>query len=201
MPQPLVPYVSSWSTEDFIPSVIVERPGVGIAYADETVFDRDSHGVLWYRTPHSPHQGRPRYSNTHPQRQRRAMQRLLCQVCANPADHTTDGVLWLLQDHRTDWPGWPNNMTVTEPPICATCVPIATRHCPALRRSAITIRARTHPIHGVNAQLYKASPRGPVPTTKDIVAYTDPTIRWARATDLVRLLRHCTILDPSTLTR
>ncbi|WP_460404121.1 hypothetical protein [Actinophytocola sediminis] len=179
----------------------MEVRGIGIAYTDETLMDRDTRGVLWYRAPNRPGRGRPRFGVVHPLRQRRAMLRLLCQVCARPADRNEDGVLWLLKDHRTDWSGWPNNMTVTEPPVCAPCVGVASKLCPALRRGAVTIRARTYPIHGVNAQLYKTSPTGPAHARQDIVGYDDPTIRWARATDLVRRLDDCTILDPDTFTR
>jgi hypothetical protein len=201
MPKPVVPYISSWSTEELAPCDVVEVRGIGIAYADETLLDRDTCGVLWFRALNRPGRGRPRYDTVHPLRQRRAMRRLLCQVCASPADRNEDGVLWLLKDHRTDWSGWPDNMTVTEPPICAACVPISSQLCPALRRGSVTVRARTYPVHGVNAQLYKSSHRGPVLTGQDIVGYTDPTIRWARATELVRRLHDCTILDPDTLNR
>jgi hypothetical protein len=142
------PYITSWSTEQDPPHTLVEHRGLGIAYLDETVIDRDDKGVLWYRTPSRPRQGRPEFGRVHPLRQRRAMRRLLCQVCGGPADHTSDGVLWLLKDHREDWPGWPENMAVTEPPVCAPCVRVASRLCPALRKGAVTVRVRHCPEFG-----------------------------------------------------
>jgi hypothetical protein len=136
----VVPYVTTWSTEKGPASVLVERPGGGIGYRDETLADRDRHGVLWWRTPCRPGDGRPEFGKVHPLRQRRAMLRLLCQVCAGPADQSADGVLWLLKDHRGDWPSWPHGMGVTEPPICAPCVTTSSRLCPALRRGAVAVR-------------------------------------------------------------
>jgi hypothetical protein len=82
----VAPYITAWSEEPAPPVVLVERPGVGIAYRDEVMADRDSRGVLWCRTPFRPGQGRPEFGRVHPARQRRTMQRLLCQVCAGPAD-------------------------------------------------------------------------------------------------------------------
>src|SRR3989442_68826 len=102
-----VPYVATWSEERDLPFEVVNRDGRGIAYADEISADRDIHGVLWHRTYSRPRRGRPEFGNVHSLRQRRAMRRLLCQVCGGPADRTQDGVLWLLPDHREDWPGWP----------------------------------------------------------------------------------------------
>ncbi|HEX5404314.1 MAG TPA: hypothetical protein VFX16_18650 [Pseudonocardiaceae bacterium] len=98
----VVPYVGSWSGEELRPSVVVNRPGGGIGYADETLLDRDEWGVLWTRTAGRIGKGRPLFTKPHPVRQRRAMLRLLCQVCAQPADRSTDGLLWLLPGDRVD---------------------------------------------------------------------------------------------------
>jgi hypothetical protein len=43
---PHTPYVTTWSEERDPPCKIIESPGRGIAYLDETLADRDSHGVL-----------------------------------------------------------------------------------------------------------------------------------------------------------
>lgn len=195
----IAPYITRWSAEELPPSRLVEHPGRGIAYVDEVVTDRDDKGVLWYRAGFRPRQGRPEFSAVHPLRQRRAMRRLLCQVCAQPADQTEDGVLWLLQDHRTDWPGWPENMAVTEPPVCVPCVTTATRLCPALRQGAALIRVRHCPVIGVHAILYRHSPRGPVPIGGELVRYDDPVLRWACATNLIRELHDCTVIDRDDL--
>jgi hypothetical protein len=189
--QLIAPYVTAWSAEQDPPHELIALPGVGIAYADETMADRDRNGVLWNRTPSRPGQGCPDFGRVHPHRQRRAMLRLLCQVCAGPADHTDKGVLWLLKDHRADWPDWPNRMGVTEPPICLPCVRTSIYRCPALRKGAVTVRARHYPIAGVHGALHT----GPRLATTDVVTVplVDPTIRWVRAVSLVRELNECTV--------
>jgi len=193
----IAPYVTAWSAEKDPPYVVIERPGGGIAYLDETFADRDRNGVLWFRTPFRPGQGRPEFGRVHPMRQRRTMLRLLCQVCAGPADRTDDGVLWLLQDHRDDWPSWPNGMGVTEPPICLPCVRMSVRMCPTLRRGAAAVRAQTFPVAGVRGTLYRGSQ--PVAVGAASVPLDDPAIGWVRAVNLIRELSDCTILPLAEL--
>ena len=191
---PHTPYITSWSEEQDPPYRLLERRGQGIAYLDETLHDRDNKGVLWYRTSFRPGQGQPVFGKVHPIRQRRAMRRLLCQVCAGPADHNSDGILWLLKDHREDWPGWPENMAVTEPPVCVPCVRVASRLCPALRKGAVTIRIRHAPISGVRGTLYRRTGLVPVAMNEATIPYDDPAVRWVRAASLVRELHDSTIV-------
>jgi hypothetical protein len=195
-PRVIAPYVTAWSTEREPPCQVVERRGFGIGYADETVLDRDSRGVLWRRMPSRHRQGRPEFGKVHPFRQRRAMRRLLCQVCAGPADQTDDGVLWLLPDLRGDWSAWPDGMAAVEPPVCVRCVQTSVRLCPALRNGAALIRVRDCPVVGVRGALYRSGAVSPVATAETIVSFRNPAIRWVRAANLVRELRGCTILPP-----
>jgi hypothetical protein len=173
----LVPYITAWSAEQELPYEVVERHGFGIAYADEGLMDRDDHGVLWRRMPARPGQGRPLFGEVHPLRQRRAMRRLLCQVCGGPADRTGDGMLWLLRDYRDDWPDWPEGMGVAEPPVCLPCAHTSTRLCPALRKGAAAIRARHAPLAGVRGALYKSGRLSPVAVGEAVVAFEDPAAR------------------------
>ena len=189
----VAPYVTAWSAEQAPSSVLVAHAG-GIGYADEIRFDRDEYGVLWRRMSLRHGVGRPLFAEMHPLRQRRAMRRLLCQVCAGPADHTSDGVLWLLQDHREDWPDWPNRMGVTEPPVCLSCVHTSVRLCPALRQGAVTVRARRFPVSGVQGGLYTGD-RSPVLVGNVVVSFDNPAIRWVRAASLARELGDCTIVE------
>lgn len=192
---PYTPYVSAWSEEKDPPSMVIERRGQGIAYLDETVIDRDSRGALWLRSSSRPGHGQPQFAKVHPLRQRRAMRQLLCNVCARPADRTDEGVLWLLKDHRDDWPGWPENMAVNEPPVCVPCARLASRLCPALRGGAVAIRARRAPIAGVHGTVYRSSGGlMPVAMEEKCITYDDPAIRWVRAVKLVRELHDCTIV-------
>ncbi len=199
--RPYTPYIASWSGERDVPAAVVERPGLGIAYVDETVFDRDRHGVLWIRALSRPGIGEPLFAKVHPMRQRQAMRRLLCNVCAKPADRNDDGVLWLLKDHRTDWPGWPENMGVTEPPVCLPCVRLSVRLCPALRPGAVGVRARQTPILGAYGTLYRSGGLLPIPMEDTTVAFDDSRIRWLKASKLVRELHDCTLVEVAELCR
>lgn len=130
----------------------------------------------------------------HSLRQRRAMRRLLCQVCAGPADRTDDGVLFLLKDHRQDWPGWPNRMGVTEPPVCLPCVRLSVQVCPALRKGAVMVRASRYEVAGVHGGLYTGG-RTPRPAGDATVSFDNPAVRWVRAVSLVRELWDCTLVE------
>jgi hypothetical protein len=190
----LVPYITAWSTEHPLPVTMVYRR-TGLGYADEVLGDRDEHGVLWTRIPSRPGNGRPRFGAIHSLRQRRAQRRLLCQVCGGPANHTADGTLWLLRDHRDDWPGWPNGMAATEPPICLPCAKIAGRVCPALRTGHVAVRVGSSRLAGVYGIRYEPGLEYPTSTLDIQVAFTDPTIRWIRASQLIRELHDCTIVE------
>ncbi len=189
----VAPYITAWSEEQEPPVLLVERPEGGIAYQDEVMADRDSNEVLWFRTPFRPGHGRPVFGQIHPLRQRRTMRRLLCQVCGGPADCSENGVLWLLKDHREDWPTWPDGMGVTEPPVCVPCVRLSLRLCPALRKGAVLVRAHSFLVSGVHGTLYRSGHRLVV-VGSATVAFEDPTIRWVRAVSLVRELRDCVII-------
>lgn len=191
----LVPYISSWSNEHPFPMTVVGHPHGGIAYADETINDRDRNGVLWTRIASCPGEGRPRFGQAHSVRQRRAMRNLLCQVCARPADRNDDGVLWLLKDHRDDWPQWPERMACSEPPICLPCAHTASRVCPALRKGHVAVRVGHSRIAGVYGILYQPGRQFPRPGEDVRVAFDDPAIRWTRAAQLLRELHECTIVN------
>jgi hypothetical protein len=122
------------------------------------------------------------------------MRRLLCQVCAQPANRDERGVLWLLRDHRGDWPNWPEGMANTYPPVCLQCVRGSISACPALRRGCVAVRSRRYPLSGVYGLHY--IPDDPLPTVlgEVVVAYDDPAARWVRAAQQVRTLHDCTIV-------
>ncbi len=190
----VAPYVIRWSAETAEPFRIIAVPG-GIGYADEMLGDRDSRGILWARAPSCLGEGRPAFGEVHGPRQRRAMRRLLCQVCAGPADRSTDGVLWILQDRRADWSGWPDRMGITEPPICLPCAELSARVCPALRRGGVLIRARAYPLAGVFGMRYQPGIPAPVNVGTGLVAFDSPRIRWTLAAQLIRQLDDCAIME------
>lgn len=198
-----VPYIGSWTgetrDEDSTEQVIQRPDGAGIGYLRETVVDRDEHGVLWRCPPSSVGVGRPLFKVIHPRRQRHAMRRLLCQVCAQPADWDERGVLWLLNDYRHDWPGWPERMANTQPPLCLPCARASVQLCPSLRRGWVAVRSRRHPIVGVAGDIYRPAFPRPARVKGDVVGYDNPLVLWVKASQLVRELHGCTILNPGEL--
>jgi hypothetical protein len=198
---PYTPYITSWSEERSESATVIEG-GRGIGYLDETFYDRDRHGVLWLRSRVKQGIGEPEFARVHPLRQRRAMSRLLCNVCAKPADRSDEGVLWLLRDFRDDWPGWPERMGVDEPPVCIPCARRASRMCPAMRRGAVAVRARRYPIAGVRGGVYQTTGT-PWPKFVDRrdVPYGEPAARWVLASKLLRELLDCTIVPMEALCR
>jgi hypothetical protein len=197
---PYTPYITKWSGERGEPPTVIERRGRGISYADETPYDRDGHGVLWLRSGIKRGVGEPEFARVHPLRQRRAMHKLLCNVCAKPADRTDEGVLWLLRDFRDDWPGWPERMAVNEPPVCIPCARRASRMCPALRLGSVAVLSRRHPIAGVHGRLYQTTGTlWPKVVDYGDVPYGEPAARWIQASKLVRELLDCTIVPLESL--
>jgi hypothetical protein len=195
----VVPYITSWSSEQPTQRKVIVRPLSGIGFLDEVPDDRDEHGVLWRRMSSSPGVGQAEFGHIHTARQREAMRKLLCQVCGGPADQDAEGTLWLLKDHRTDWPGWPHGMGVTEPPICLPCAQTARQSCPALRREGhVALRVTGCPVSAVSGALYRAGAVYPTAVNAGrlvMVAFDDPVVRWVQAAHLVREITRCTIVD------
>jgi hypothetical protein len=196
----VVPYVAQWTEEHAPPYQLVARGGWGIGYADETSIDRDRFGVLWTRTAHQPGKGRPIYREMHPLRQRRAMRRLLCQVCGQLADETEQGHLWLLVDGCRDGePDWPEGVVNPFPPVCIDCGRLSARLCPPLRRAHVAVRAHSA-LYGVIGVQFCPAGRAPglafAPDDNgEPVAYDNPAVRWTLATQLTRVLIDCTIVN------
>lgn len=161
-PRGPVPYITTWSDETALPMPLIGTPA-GVAYADELLSDRDQHGVLWTRVPSRPGLGEPLYAKVHPLRLRRTMRRLLCQVCAQSANHQNDhGTLWVLPDDNTfDWSHWPQRLETTHAPVCLRCAHIAIKACPALRHGHLIVRAHST-IIGITGEHY--TPQRPPPT-------------------------------------
>ena len=190
-----VPYVARWSAEKVLEAPLVETRQ-GIAYRDESSVDRDRHGLLWSRVTARPGHGEPLYRQMHPLRQRRAMRRLLCQVCARPADHNQHGTLWLIHEQPNPWPGWPERAQTTHPPLCLRCAHISVKTCPSLRRAHTAVRAHSF-VSGAWGGLYRSGWPNPHPflTGARTVQFGDPRIQWLQADQLTRELIGCTFVD------
>lgn len=197
--RPPVPYVTAWSAEDRRTAPVVICKANGIGYPYENPHERDTMGVLWTRRPLRQGNGRPRYGHIHPQRQRRAMHRLLCQVCALPAYEDEHGALFLLEDHR-GVPGWPEEEVTAHPPVCLHCAAMSPEWCPHLRRTgAVAVQVKNPDIDGVHGMLYRSDGRLAVPDKPATVAYDDPAVRWVLAAQMTRVLRGCTIVEPEEI--
>jgi hypothetical protein len=193
----VVPWIASWSGEQSHRRQVVYSGRGGIAYAAETPEDRDPHGVLWNGRTEARGSGRPQFGDIHPERQRAAMTYLLCQVCGLPADRDDRGVLWLLEDNRGDWRGWPERLMTTHPPICLPCAGAAAAQCPHLERGSVAVRVRDSDACAVYGSLWAPSAFGrPVEAGRvGVVAYGTPGAHWVLAGQLVRALHGCTIVS------
>jgi hypothetical protein len=193
----VVPFVTAYSGEKPYSRGIVSTPLGGIGYVFETPEDRDQHGVLWNGRAMARGRGKPRFGDVHPQRQRMAMQHLLCQVCGGESDRNGAGVLWLLEDNRGDWEGWPNDLLTAHPPVCLSCAPKAAAMCPHLEDAWVAVRVRESEVCAVHGQVWAPSIFGPPRKVgkKRVVAYGTPAARWVLAGQLVRALSGCTVVD------
>ncbi|MGZ3144449.1 hypothetical protein ACVDFE_21145 [Lentzea chajnantorensis] len=193
----VAPHVTSWSAEQNLQCSVVVRPDRhGVGHVNELPGDRDEHGVLWMKVAERHGAGKPDFARVHPARQRRAMKELRCQVCAEPADRTSDGVLWLMRDHReTEGPDWPEDMASVEPPICVPCTEISLQRCPALRRGAVAVRVREYSVMGVRGTLYRPGVFAPQPIKIEHLVYGDPTTSWMVAASSFRVLQDCSFVS------
>jgi hypothetical protein len=188
----VVPYITAWSSETMPPPVVVSR-GRGIGYADETLFDRDRDGVLWARSGVSPGVGRPQFKNVHCLRQRRAMRKLLCQVCGVACGE--DGVWMLSVREYADGEGpWPAPVVTAHPPLCPDCVERSGRLCPHLRDGFVVLKARRFRPGAVSGMLYELTGGGLRAVGRETVAYGHPLVRWLQASQLHMRLEDYTVV-------
>lgn len=190
-----VPFVASWSSELIADLVVVQRLLGGIGYVDEVASDRDDRGVLRLRRLDRHGVGEPRRGLVHPGRQSLAMAELLCQVCGEPSDEDDRGRLWLLEDARTDWAGWPNDLMTTHPPTCLSCLRKAREECPHMWRGSVAVRVGRSELCGVWGRRYTASRVGPIPVESGVVPFESPLLGWTVAAQYVRALSDCKIVS------
>ncbi|WP_405799590.1 hypothetical protein [Streptomyces sp. NBC_01506] len=192
-----VPYITRWSAEQ-TPGIRVVAKNGGIGYADERPYDRDTNDILWTRVPSLPGKGRPEFGKVHALRQRRAMEALLCQVCARPADRTGDGALWMLGE-SPDQPGGSgaefDGLITAQPPLCAPCAVKSAQVCPHLRRRCTVLRAHSFDLVGVRGALYRPALPAPIPWNAAGVGFGDPRIRWIRAGQSLMRLSGTVVVD------
>jgi len=187
----VVPFITSREAEIHSTARLVVRPeGRGIGYHDEGDQDRDERGVLWGRVTQalaSP----PVWRNVHPARQRVCMERLLCQICADPADRTGAG--WLFLQGGKGGEG----VLTAQPPLCLQHALVAALQCPYLNGQLQAMRVQAPLLYGVlgtgyildrHSELLQLPPDPPVP-------YSHPRVGWVLASQLVRCLTGVTVID------
>lgn len=149
----VVPHITSWSEEQgSLTRLVVGPRGGRLPGRDPVRPGRRRHPVA--SDADQDGGGRPDFGRVHPLRQRRVMRRLLCQVCGGPADKDERGTLWLLEDHRADWHGWPNGLLTAHPPVCVPCAREAVRFCPNLLAGHVAVRVGASQVCGVYGVRY-----------------------------------------------
>ncbi|MER6529177.1 hypothetical protein [Streptomyces sp. NPDC001508] len=196
-PPGVVPYIAGWSEERLLSCPIVRRRVVpGIAYADETPYDRDSFGVLWARYALRPkrRRGNLQLRNVHPYRQRRAMLNMMCQVCSRMPPDPHGPHLFLLRDSCG---AVREGERTTSPPVCVPCAGISIQLCNALRGGRfVAAWARRVPAWGVVGPLHHPQSLQPIPGCHmEQVKYGSEWAPWVRAARTMVELRGVTPAD------
>jgi hypothetical protein len=191
----VTPYVTPWTGEDTSAAAVTVTAS-GVTYADpiKDALARDLDGALWTLCQGEA-SGKPEYAaELHPERQKSAMDGLLCAGCNKPAARNDDGMLWvlpLLDDvAEANWEG----VQAAIPPMCEACADKAPRLCPVLRDGHVKLRVLEAEQIGVRGTLYPR-PGGPGEPQEDVlVLYGSPDLPFVVARQAVRELRHTTVV-------
>jgi hypothetical protein len=191
-----VPYIARWEAET-LPDPVVRLDDRGIGIAGHK---RDKNGVLWRPALSRPGQGRPLHGQVHGPRQRKAMRRLLCQVCGGRPDHNKQGWLWLLRDARPSHEDWPEEEITTHPPVCRLCGALSALLCKHLwNGTAVALRVRRPIVDGVWGLPYAVSKPWMTPRKPDAMLHGDPAMPWMLGHQIAASLTEVTIVDLPTL--
>lgn len=195
-----VPYVTLWSGERHISLTDLWLHNGGLRYANEGPWDRDARRGLRERWEGGYGDGEPLWRSVHSERQRTAMEHLLCQVCAHPADRTNKGTLFLVPGSATA--SHLEETRTSQPPLCLPHALIARTQCPRLRRSHTALRARKTSLWGLHGIAYVTRPRPAHRPTNSLavdqtcsVAYGTPELTYVLGSQLIRELRRVTVVD------
>ncbi|MEV8344571.1 hypothetical protein [Streptomyces niveus] len=177
-------------------SAEVTISAAGVAYADpvQDALARDLDGALWTLC-HGEARGKPKYAaKLHPERQKDAMDGLLCAGCRKPAARDERGMLWLLplldDTVPKDW----ENIRVGVPPMCEECAEHVPRLCPVLREGHVKLRVLEAEPIGVRGTLYPRPGEAGAPQEDTLVLYDHPDLLFVVACEAVRELRRTTVV-------
>ncbi|MFK0159147.1 hypothetical protein ACIQVK_44640 [Streptomyces sp. NPDC090493] len=195
MDRSVTPYVTPWTGEDTSPGAVVVTAS-GVAYADpvQDALARDLDGALWTLC-RGEASGRPEYAaELHPERQKTAMDELLCAGCKKPADRNEHGMLWvlpLLDDAvAADWEA----VRSAIPPMCEPCADRAPNLCPVLREGHVKLRVLEAEQIGVRGTLYPRPGEPGEPQADVLVLYDSPDLPFVVARQAVRELCRITVV-------
>lgn len=93
--------------------------------------NRDASGMLWQREGLGRH-GIPEWAAVSTYRQRAAMRKCLCQVCGKSAKGAP--IFFLIPDDSGMEEVEDGVFITMQAPVCAPCIPLALKLCPALKR-------------------------------------------------------------------
>lgn len=190
------PYVIPWTGERTL-SAPLTVTATGVAYADpvQDALARDVDGVLWTLCGGTA-TGRPEYAaELHPERQRTAMEKLLCAGCKQPAARDERGMQWVLPCFGEVEPSCWEGVRSAIPPMCAACARTAPGLCPVLRRGHVELRVREAELIGVLGTLHPRPGEPGEPDPDALVLIGSPDLRFVVARQAVRELRRCTVIE------
>ncbi|MGJ6964968.1 hypothetical protein ACSDR0_23965 [Streptosporangium sp. G11] len=187
-----VPYVIAHADEAAPQHLrFTRRPlgGLRLAYEDPRRGDM-AHGALRVRVLNN-RRGAPQWRMLNTLRQWRCMEKLLCQVCGEPATDPESGrIPWIMTDTAfRELPHEPTGGLTSAPPTCRACIPEALATCPQLHiSSAVCTVARAIPA-AVLADMFTPGPGGrAIPTGEhnvEISLSEDTLLTHALATQLI----------------
>ncbi|MFD9394164.1 hypothetical protein ACFWBB_26530 [Streptomyces sp. NPDC060000] len=168
----------------------------GIAYADpvKDALHRDLDSVLWVVCGGTATGGPAYAAELHPERQKTAMEGLLCAVCKAPAARDERGMLWILPllDDATDL--ILEGVRTAVPPMCQSCAEKAPRLCPVLRDGHVELRVHEAEQIGVRGTLYPRPGEHGTPDPDALVLYDSRDLPFVVARQVVRELRRTTVV-------
>ncbi|MCF6476444.1 hypothetical protein FAF44_50110 [Nonomuraea sp. MG754425] len=143
------------------------------------------HGVLLGRVrdlrDRPDRRGPERMRKLNRQRQRRCMDKLLCQVCGAPATDPDSGLIpWVLTKTVFERTG-PDSGRTNAPPTCWTCMPEALEQCPMLNDDFALYTVASTTSAGVLADLYRLGVPTPTLSRRNVFVAWDAIAFHARA--------------------
>lgn len=169
------------------------RQRTGLGFTDEVWSDRQ-YEALWMRMPSLAH-GEPQFEFVHGLRQRRAMNRMLCQVCDGPTPASVGGPALFLLGADGGRPIRDGEETAS-PPVHAACARTTLEYCRPLSRGWSAAMVERTPVWGVAGTLYdpRTMTAVPAPGGRRLhrLPFTDTRIPWVLASRLMITLEGVT---------